>query len=171
LFCLLPLNNSKGASNSLYLLTLLITLYIFILYFFSSTQSIRYSIIALFIIISSTTLFFTKGHLNKGIIKTLQDYRNNSNNTKTNGINKRKSTTINMIINRIYVNYNRLITSNKIPIFIMDLLNYQAMLISIMVLVTVNVLQLALCGKAIPCFPTKTTVISKIRKENIEVQQ
>ena len=48
--------------------------------------------------------------------------------------------------------------------FIKDLLNYQAILINMIALVTVNLPQLALRGKAIPWFPTKPIVI--VNKEN-----
>ena len=70
----------------------------------------------------------------------LHEYHNNSNNIETNGTNKRNSITTTMITYRIYVNDNRLITYNEIPMFIMDLLNHQAMLINTMAPVIVNVL-------------------------------
>ena len=55
-----------------------------------------------------------------------------------------------MITYRIHINDNGLITYNDIPIFIMDLLNYQAMLINTIVLVIVNVLKSALYSEATP---------------------
>ena len=100
----------------------------------------------------------------------LQEYHNNSNNTIINGTNKRKSTTTTMITYGIYTNDNGLITYNEIPTFIMNLLNYQVMLINTIVPVTVNVKQSALCGEVIPQFPTKPTAISNEDKNNIEEQ-
>ena len=47
----------------------------------------------------------------------------------------------------------------------MDLLNHQAMLINAIAPVTVNVLQSALHGKAIPWFPTKPAAISNEEKK------
>ena len=51
-----------------------------------------------------------------------------------------------MITYGIYVNNNSLITYNKIPIFVMDLLNHQVTLINMMVPVTSKLLQLTLNG-------------------------
>ena len=73
-----------------------------------------------------------------------------------------------MITFGIYVNDNRLITYNKIPSFIIDLLNHQAMLINTMVPVKVNVLQLALHSKVTPWFPTEPIIISNEENNNIE---
>ena len=46
----------------------------------------------------------------------------------------------------MYVNNNGLITYNEIPTFIMDLLNYQAMMINMMAPVTLKLLQSILNG-------------------------
>ena len=89
----------------------------------------------------------------------LQEYYNNSN-IEINRTNKRNSITITIIIYGIYTNNNGLITYNEIPIFIIDLLNHQVILINTMVPVTVNVLQSALCGKVTPQFSTKSTITS-----------
>ena len=57
-----------------------------------------------------------------------------------------------MITYGIYVNNNDLITYYEILTFIMDLLNYQAMIINTIALVTLKLLQSALNGNAILWF-------------------
>ena len=68
----------------------------------------------------------------------------------------------------MYVNDNGFITYNEISIFIIDLLNHQVMLINMIAPVIVNVLQLALHGKATPQFPTEPIITSNEENNNIE---
>ena len=73
-----------------------------------------------------------------------------------------------MINYGIYSNNNKLITYNEIPTFIIELLNHQAMIINMIAPVTVNVLQLALHGKAILWFLTEPTIIPNKENNNIK---
>ena len=73
-----------------------------------------------------------------------------------------------MITCGICVNSNRLVIYNDIPMFIMDVLNHQAILINTMAPVIVNILQLALYGEVTPWFLTKPTITSNKENNNIE---
>ena len=79
-----------------------------------------------------------------------------------------------MITYGMFENNNGLVTYTKIPIFTMDLLNHQAILLNMMVPVTLNILQLTLYSKARPWFPLEpydflipTTVLLSKEEENI----
>ena len=118
---------------------------------FFRISDLYYSItIALFHRFLSHTEINNKAVRTRVLRKTLHEYYSKSNNIETNGINKRNRVTKTMITYGIYVNDNGLITYNEILMFIIDLLNHQAMLINMMAPVIVNVLQSALHGEVIP---------------------